>query len=159
MPPGDRELRRGRWPSLLLHCALHRLWGFLQVTHGEPQKSCSKVTNSCQHVCQCRPPPPLPPPPPPPPPPRLLSPPAPGSTSCPVEESWRSGLAIIIAICCASLVFLTVLVITCYKAIKRKPLRKAENGTGVAEYPMSSSPGGKGVDMNSAVAQASELCV
>lgn len=48
----------------------------LQVTHGEPQKSCSKVTDSCQHVCQCRPPPPLPPPPPPPPPPRLLS--APG---------------------------------------------------------------------------------
>lgn len=49
---------------------------FLQVTHGEPQKSCSKVTDSCQHICQCRPPPPLPPPPPPPPPPRLLS--APG---------------------------------------------------------------------------------
>uniref|UniRef100_A0AC11C4G2 Uncharacterized protein n=1 Tax=Ovis aries TaxID=9940 RepID=A0AC11C4G2_SHEEP len=73
----DLVLRRGCcWPSLLLHCALHPLWGFVQVTHGEPQKSCSKVTDSCQHVCQCRPPPPLPPPPPPPPPPRLLS--APG---------------------------------------------------------------------------------
>ncbi|TKC34533.1 hypothetical protein EI555_004152 [Monodon monoceros] len=73
----DLVLRRGYcWPSLLLHCALHPLWGFVQVTHGEPRKSCSKVTDSCQHICQCRPPPLLPPPPPPPPPPRLLS--APG---------------------------------------------------------------------------------
>uniref|UniRef100_A0AAA9TJ84 Proline rich membrane anchor 1 n=1 Tax=Bos taurus TaxID=9913 RepID=A0AAA9TJ84_BOVIN len=116
----DLVLRRGCcWPSLLLHCALHPLWGFVQVTHGEPQKSCSKVTDSCQHVCQCRPPPPLPPPPPPPPPPRLLSAPAPNATSCPAEESWWSGLVIVIAVCCASLVFLTVLVIICYKAIKR----------------------------------------
>ncbi|XP_010181385.1 PREDICTED: proline-rich membrane anchor 1, partial [Mesitornis unicolor] len=49
----------------------------LQITYGEPQKSCSKpvadkVTESCEQICQCRPPPPLPPPPPPPPPPRLL---------------------------------------------------------------------------------------
>ncbi|XP_058423588.1 proline-rich membrane anchor 1 [Diceros bicornis minor] len=147
----DRVLRRGcRWSSLLLHCALHPLWGFVQVTHGEPQKSCSKVTDSCQHICQCRPPPPLPPPPPPPPPPRLLSAPAPNSTSCPAEESWWSGLVIIIAVCCASLVFLTVLAIICYKAIKRKPLRKEENGTSVAEYPMTSSQS-KGVDVNSAV--------
>uniref|UniRef100_A0A8C0PY20 Uncharacterized protein n=2 Tax=Canis lupus TaxID=9612 RepID=A0A8C0PY20_CANLF len=73
----DLVLRRGCcWPSLLLHCALHPLWGFVQVTHGEPQKSCSKVADSCPHICQCRPPPLLPPPPPPPPPPRLLS--APG---------------------------------------------------------------------------------
>uniref|UniRef100_A0A8C4N3J3 Proline rich membrane anchor 1 n=1 Tax=Equus asinus TaxID=9793 RepID=A0A8C4N3J3_EQUAS len=116
----DLVLRRGCcWSSLLLHCALHPLWGFVQVTHGEPQKSCSKVTDSCQHICQCRPPPPLPPPPPPPPPPRLLSAPAPNSTSCPAEESWWSGLLIIIAVCCASLVFLTVLAIICYKAIKR----------------------------------------
>lgn len=49
----------------------------------------------------------------------LLSLPAPSSTSCPAEESWWSGLVIIIAVCCASLVFLTVLVIICYKAIKR----------------------------------------
>ncbi|VCX13939.1 unnamed protein product, partial [Gulo gulo] len=62
----DLVLRRGCcWPSLLLQCALHPLWGFVQVTHGEPQKSCSKVTDSCQHICQCRPPPLLPPPPPP----------------------------------------------------------------------------------------------
>ncbi|XP_077906894.1 proline-rich membrane anchor 1 isoform X2 [Ictidomys tridecemlineatus] len=116
----DLVLRRGCcWPSLLLHCALHPLWGFVQVTHGEPQKSCSKVTDTCQHICQCRPPPPLPPPPPPPPPPRLLSAPVPNSTSCPDEESWWSGLVIIVAVGCAALVFLTVLVIICYKAIKR----------------------------------------
>ncbi|XP_045679418.1 proline-rich membrane anchor 1 [Phyllostomus hastatus] len=148
----DLVLRRGCcWPSLLLHCALHPLWGFVQVTHGEPQKSCSKVTDSCQHICQCRPPPPLPPPPPPPPPPRLLSAPAPNSTSCPPEESWRSGLVTVVAVCCASLLFLTVLVIICYKAIKRKPLRKEENGTSPAEYPMTSSQSSKGVAVNSAV--------
>lgn len=44
---------------------------------------------------------------------------APNSTSCPPEESWRSGLVTVIAVCCASLLFLTVLVIICYKAIKR----------------------------------------
>ncbi|XP_063500060.1 proline-rich membrane anchor 1 isoform X2 [Symphalangus syndactylus] len=76
---------------------------------------------------------------------------APNSTSCPTEESWWSGLVIIIAVCCASLVFLTVLVIICYKAIKRKPLRKDENGTSVAEYPMSASQSNKGVDVNNAV--------
>uniref|UniRef100_A0A8C2VS25 Proline rich membrane anchor 1 n=1 Tax=Chinchilla lanigera TaxID=34839 RepID=A0A8C2VS25_CHILA len=118
----DLVLRGGcRWPSLLLHCALHPLWGFVQVTHGEPQKSCSKVTDSC-----------------------------PNTTSCPAEESWWSGLVIVIAVCCASLVFLTVLVIICYKAIKRKPLRKDENGTSVAEYPMSSQSN-KGVDVSNAV--------
>uniref|UniRef100_A0A8C9B1Q7 Proline rich membrane anchor 1 n=1 Tax=Prolemur simus TaxID=1328070 RepID=A0A8C9B1Q7_PROSS len=155
----DLVLRRGCcWPSLLLHCALHPLWGFVQVTHGEPQKSCSKVTDSCRHVCQsfpdsdlCPPPPPLTPEPEPPLPLLLLSLSAPNSTSCPAEESWWSGLVIIIAVCCASLVFLTVLVIICYKAIKRKPLRKDENGTSVAEYPMSSSQSSKGVDVNNAV--------
>ena len=51
---------------------------------------------------------------------RLLLPlSAPNATSCPAEESWWSGLVIVIAVCCASLVFLTVLVIICYKAIKR----------------------------------------
>uniref|UniRef100_A0A8D0UC30 Proline rich membrane anchor 1 n=1 Tax=Sus scrofa TaxID=9823 RepID=A0A8D0UC30_PIG len=150
----DLVLRRGCcWPSLLLHCALHPLWGFVQVAHGEPQKSCSKVTDSCQHICQCRPPPPAPSLPPPRPGTLrlLLSLSAPNATSCPAEESWWSGLAIVIAVCCASLVFLTVLVIICYKAIKRKPLRKEENGTSVAEYPMTSSQSNKGVDVNSAV--------
>ncbi|XP_041903502.1 proline-rich membrane anchor 1 isoform X2 [Corvus hawaiiensis] len=117
-------LLRYCWPSLLLHCALHPLWGSLQITQGEPQKSCSKpvaekFTESCQEICQCRPPPLLPPPPPPPPPPRLLAVPTPKSTFCPTEETWWPGLVIIIAVCCATLVFLFVVVIICYKAIKR----------------------------------------
>ncbi|XP_053924478.1 proline-rich membrane anchor 1 isoform X3 [Cuculus canorus] len=128
--PGGMLLRellgllRRCWPSLLLHCALHPLWGSVQITQGEPQKSCSKpvadkVTESCEQICQCRPPPPLPPPPPPPPPPRLLVVPTPKSTFCPTEETWWPGLVIIIAVCCATLVFLFVVVIICYKAIKR----------------------------------------
>nr|XP_040130279.1 proline-rich membrane anchor 1 [Ictidomys tridecemlineatus] len=129
----DLVLRRGCcWPSLLLHCALHPLWGFVQVTHGEPQKSCSKVTDTCHQPGEQR---------------SWV----PNSTSCPDEESWWSGLVIIVAVGCAALVFLTVLVIICYKAIKRKPLRKDENGTSIAEYPMSSSQSNKGVDVNSAV--------
>uniref|UniRef100_A0A8C5LCH5 Proline rich membrane anchor 1 n=1 Tax=Jaculus jaculus TaxID=51337 RepID=A0A8C5LCH5_JACJA len=137
----DLVLRRGCcWPSILLHCALHPLWGFVQVTHGEPQKSCSKVTDSCPHICQSHLAYSL-----------VLCLPAPNSTSCPTEDSWWSGLVIVVAVGCASLVFLTVLVIICYKAIKRKPLRKDENGTSVAEYPMSSSQSNKGVDVNNAV--------
>ncbi|XP_015421943.1 PREDICTED: proline-rich membrane anchor 1 [Myotis davidii] len=156
----DLVLRRGCcWPSLLLHCALHPLWGFVQVTQGEPQKSCSKVTDRTLRVltykmvpCHrdgaplTRPGPARPG--------RLrlpLSLSAPSSTSCPAEESWWSGLVIVIAVCCASLLFLTVLVIICYKAIKRKPLRKEENGTSVAEYPMTTSQSNKGVDVNNAV--------
>ncbi|XP_014812904.1 PREDICTED: proline-rich membrane anchor 1 [Calidris pugnax] len=126
------------------------------ITQGEPQKSCSKpvaeeVTESCQEICQCRPPPPLPPPPPPPPPPRLQVVPTPKSTFCPTEETWWPGLVIIIAVCCATLVFLFVVVIICYKAIKRKPMRKEENGTSRAEYAMTSSQNNKTVDNNAVV--------
>ncbi|XP_038603279.1 proline-rich membrane anchor 1 [Tachyglossus aculeatus] len=144
------------WPSLLLPWAMHPLWGFIQVTHGELQRSCSKavvekVTDSCQQICQCRPPPPLPPPPPPPPPPRLLALPPPQTTFCPTEETWWPGLVVIIAVCCVTLVFLIVIVIICYKAIKRKPLRKEENGTSGAEYAMTSSQNSKTVDVTNAV--------
>uniref|UniRef100_A0A8C9UQQ4 Proline rich membrane anchor 1 n=1 Tax=Spermophilus dauricus TaxID=99837 RepID=A0A8C9UQQ4_SPEDA len=156
----DLVLRRGCcWPSLLLHCALHPLWGFVQVTHGEPQKSCSKVTDTFQNICQraflgvmmSRRSMLVAPPDAPPETQLLLCLPGPNSTSCPDEESWWSGLVIIVAVGSAALVFLTVLVIICYKAIKRKPLRKDENGTSIAEYPMSSSQSNKGVDVNSAV--------
>lgn len=35
MPLRDLVLRGGCcWPSLLLHCALHPLWGFVQVSGG-----------------------------------------------------------------------------------------------------------------------------
>nr|XP_060612308.1 proline-rich membrane anchor 1 isoform X3 [Anolis sagrei ordinatus] len=111
------------WPSLLLHWTLHPIWGFIQIAHGEPQKTCSKpvaakVTDSCQQICQCRPPP-LPPPPPPPPPPRLLGVPSPTVPVCPAPESWWPGPVIIIAACCTTPVFLFLVFIICYKAIKR----------------------------------------
>ncbi|KAJ7345132.1 hypothetical protein JRQ81_001082 [Phrynocephalus forsythii] len=111
------------WPSLLLQWTLHPLWGFIQITHGEPQKSCSKpvaekVTDSCQQICQCRPPP-LPPPPPPPPPPRLLGVPSPPPPSCLPGETWWPGPVIIIAACCTTPVLLFLVFIICYKAIKR----------------------------------------
>uniref|UniRef100_A0A8C3CGN4 Proline rich membrane anchor 1 n=1 Tax=Cairina moschata TaxID=8855 RepID=A0A8C3CGN4_CAIMO len=83
-------------------------------------------------------------------PPALGLRPAPKSTFCPTEETWWPGLVIIIAVCCATLVFLFVVVIICYKAIKRKPMRKEENGTSRAEYAMTSSQNNKTVD-NSAV--------
>nr|XP_028572899.1 proline-rich membrane anchor 1 isoform X1 [Podarcis muralis] len=112
------------WSSLLLHWTLHPIWGFIQITQGEPQKSCAKpvtekVTDSCQQICQCRPPP-LPPPPPPPPPPRLLGVPTPTVPSCPTRETWWPGPVIIIAACCTTLVFLFLVFIICYKAIKRR---------------------------------------
>uniref|UniRef100_A0A803T0M0 Proline rich membrane anchor 1 n=1 Tax=Anolis carolinensis TaxID=28377 RepID=A0A803T0M0_ANOCA len=143
------------WPSLLLHWTLHPIWGFIQITHGEPQKTCSKpvaakVTDSCQQICQCRPPP-LPPPPPPPPPPRLLGVPSPTVPVCPAPESWWPGPVIIIAACCTTPVFLFLVFIICYKAIKRKPLRKEENGTSRAEYAMTSSQNNKTVESNNAV--------
>lgn len=147
----DLLLPHSPWPSLLLHWALLPLWGFIQFAQGEIQKSCSrssseKVSESCQQVCQCRLRPPFPPPPPPPLPPRLIiidSPPA------PVEGTLWNGLVIIIAVCCATVVFILVVVIICYKAIKRKPLRKEENGTSRAEYAM--SPQNKVLDANNAV--------
>uniref|UniRef100_A0A7M4EN94 Proline rich membrane anchor 1 n=1 Tax=Crocodylus porosus TaxID=8502 RepID=A0A7M4EN94_CROPO len=73
------------------------------------------------------------------------------STYCPPEGTWWPGLIIIIAVCCATLVFLIVVVIICYKAIKRKPLRKEENGTNRAEYAMTSSQNNKTVDNNAVV--------
>uniref|UniRef100_A0A8C6YYN4 Proline rich membrane anchor 1 n=1 Tax=Nothoprocta perdicaria TaxID=30464 RepID=A0A8C6YYN4_NOTPE len=79
----------------------------------------------------------------------LLS--SPKSTFCPTEETWWPGLVITIAVCSATLVFLFVVVIICYKAIKRKPLRKEENGTSQAEYAMTSSQNNKTVDNNAVV--------
>ncbi|XP_059368762.1 proline-rich membrane anchor 1-like isoform X2 [Carassius carassius] len=111
---------------------------------GELQKSCSRTTvapleGSCQLPCQCRPYPPLPPPPPPPPPPRLLAPTVAPSTVSPITP-WRKEMEILVlwTVSCASVVFLLLTAIICYKAIKRKPLRKEENGTSRGEYAMSS---------------------
>ncbi|XP_023807281.1 proline-rich membrane anchor 1 isoform X2 [Oryzias latipes] len=110
---------------------------------GEIQRSCSrsvaeKVSEQCQLACHCRRYPPLPPPPPPPPPPRLL-----GTTEAepmvPLLTPWWMEVDLIVlgTVGCVSVVFLLSAIIICYKAIKRKPLRKEENGTSRGEYAMS----------------------
>ncbi|KAM4690019.1 proline-rich membrane anchor 1 [Rhinophrynus dorsalis] len=131
-------LIRGQCPPcslsapLLIHCFTLPLLGLIQIAQAELQKSCFRsesLPSGCQQACQCRPPPLLPPPPPPPPPPRL--PPIIPNTSC-CEEDTRWYLLLIIV----AAVLLFGSVIMCYKAIKRKPLRKEENGTSRAEYAM-----------------------
>ncbi|XP_041668598.1 proline-rich membrane anchor 1 [Cheilinus undulatus] len=128
------------WPFFFGHCLLSL---FLLSCQGELQRSCSrtvaeKVSEQCQLACHCRRYPPLPPPPPPPPPPRLL-----GTTGdVPKEPSlrpwWREmDFVVLGTVGCASVVFLLSAIIICYKAIKRKPLRKEENGTSRGEYAMS----------------------
>ncbi|KAM4541923.1 proline-rich membrane anchor 1 [Odontesthes bonariensis] len=128
------------WPFFFGHCLLSL---FLLSCQGELQRSCSrtaaeKVSEQCQLACHCRRYPPLPPPPPPPPPPRLL-----GTTVAepmvPFLRPWWMEMDTIVlgTVGCASLVFLLSAIIICYKAIKRKPLRKEENGTSRGEYAMS----------------------
>ncbi|XP_070777181.1 proline-rich membrane anchor 1 [Enoplosus armatus] len=128
------------WPFFFGHCLLSL---FLLSCQGELQRSCSqtvaeKVSEQCQLACHCRRYPPLPPPPPPPPPPRLL-----GTTVAepmvPLMRPWWMEMDIVVlgTVGCASVVFLLSAIIICYKAIKRKPLRKEENGTSRGEYAMS----------------------
>ncbi|KAK0143335.1 Proline-rich membrane anchor 1 [Merluccius polli] len=119
------------WPFFFGHCLLSLV---LLSCQGELQRSCSqtvveKVSEQCQLACHCRRYPPLPPPPPPPPPPA-----APGD-----HRPWWMEMEIIVlgTVGCASVVFLLSAIIICYKAIKRKPLRKEENGTSRGEYAMS----------------------
>ncbi|XP_031437499.1 proline-rich membrane anchor 1 isoform X2 [Clupea harengus] len=124
-----------------------------QLALGEPQRSCSRTVSDtvgtrCQLACQCRPYPPLPPPPPPPPPPRIMVPVPP-----PVEPArkpwWNEMLLVLGTTSCASIVFLLLTAIVCYKSIKRKPLRKEENGTSRGEYAMSSRTKTTTVETNS----------
>ncbi|KAK1158851.1 proline-rich membrane anchor 1-like isoform X1 [Acipenser oxyrinchus oxyrinchus] len=63
---------------------------------------------------------------------------------------WWKEIVVVGTVGCATLVFLLVMVIICYKAIKRKPLRKEENGTSRGEYAMASR-NKKRVDANNAV--------
>ncbi|XP_029589237.1 proline-rich membrane anchor 1 [Salmo trutta] len=124
------------------HCFLTSFLLFSQFTQGEPQSSCARnvaerAGESCQLACQCRPYPPLPPPPPPPPPPRLLVFTVAPSTVPPMKPWWKE-IVVLGTVGCASVAFLLLMVIICYKAIKRKPLRKEENGTSRGEYAMSS---------------------
>uniref|UniRef100_A0A8C8RYN1 Proline rich membrane anchor 1 n=1 Tax=Pelusios castaneus TaxID=367368 RepID=A0A8C8RYN1_9SAUR len=133
------------WPALLLHWALHSLWGCIQVMPSWPQSTYSIHTGRLGRLLGrlplCRPSPP-----PPPAGRAVVESWTPKSTFCPTEETWWPGLVIIIAVCCTTLVLLFVAVIICYKAIKRKPLRKEENGTSRAEYAMTSSQNNKTVD-------------
>ncbi|XP_036406515.1 proline-rich membrane anchor 1-like isoform X1 [Megalops cyprinoides] len=135
------SLRLSFWPSLFGHCLLTSFFLFIQCTVGELQKSCTraaeKVSENCPVACQCRPYPPLPPPPPPPPPPRLLVITVSESNVPPMEPWWKDTV-VLGTVGCASVAFLLLTALICYKAIKRKPLRKEENGTSRREYAMSS---------------------
>ncbi|XP_038630965.1 proline-rich membrane anchor 1 isoform X6 [Scyliorhinus canicula] len=71
-------------------------------------------------------------------------------TDYPPLKPWWTDMVILIAVGCATLVFLVIAVIICYKAIKRKPMRKEENGTSRAEYAMTSQ-NDKMPDTNSAI--------
>nr|XP_015206413.1 PREDICTED: proline-rich membrane anchor 1 isoform X3 [Lepisosteus oculatus] len=114
------------WPFLFGHCFLTSFLLLFQFTQGELQKSCSrtiaeKASESCQLTCQCRPYPPLPPPPPPPPPPRLLVSQTP-EPSVPQMKPWWKEIVIIGTVGCATVLFLLLMVIICYKAIKRQDI-------------------------------------
>ncbi|KAL4656383.1 proline-rich membrane anchor 1 [Arapaima gigas] len=143
------------WPVLFGHCVLTSILLLVQCTQGDLQKSCSrtvaaKVNDACQLACQCRPYPPLPPPPPPPPPPRLLV-----STvvkpSEPKMKPWWKDVVILCSVGSTSGALILLAAVICYKAIKRKPLRKEENGTSRGEYAMSSRCEKQGLDTNNAV--------
>ncbi|XP_076873736.1 proline-rich membrane anchor 1 [Brachyhypopomus gauderio] len=145
----------GVLPFLINLCFLWVFLPLLQNAQGEIQKSCSQTLavpgeEICQLPCQCRPYPPLPPPPPPPLPPRLLSPTVAPSTVPPMKPWGREAEILVLGIViCASVVFLLLTGIICYKAIKRKPLRKEENGASRGEYAMSSRCKQQVVETNS----------
>ncbi|XP_061075725.1 proline-rich membrane anchor 1-like isoform X2 [Conger conger] len=128
------------WPFLFGHCFFTSFLLLFQFTQGELQKSCSraiaeKVSESCQLACQCRPYPPLPPPPPPPPPPRLLVSTVTGPT-VPQMKPWWKEIVVLGTVGCASVAFLLLTVIICYKAIKRSCPEAVTGAT-----PRSSPPG------------------
>ncbi|XP_062899344.1 proline-rich membrane anchor 1 isoform X2 [Mobula hypostoma] len=125
-------------PQLPIPCPLNgyitmSLIFIFQLSQGELQKSGgeslfeTEETTSCHEVCSCRPPP-LPPPPPPPPPPRQSGSPIVKPTDYPPLKPWWTDMVIVIAVGCATLAFLVVAVIICYKAIKRFKITKKEKG-------------------------------
>uniref|UniRef100_A0AAZ3SW57 Proline-rich membrane anchor 1 n=1 Tax=Oncorhynchus tshawytscha TaxID=74940 RepID=A0AAZ3SW57_ONCTS len=92
----------------------------VQFTQGEPQSSCARnvaerAGESCQLECQCRPYPPLPPPPTSSTPQTSVAP----STVPPMKPWWKE-IVVLGTVGCASVAFLLLMVIICYKAIKRK---------------------------------------
>ncbi|XP_062862785.1 proline-rich membrane anchor 1-like [Trichomycterus rosablanca] len=128
-------------PFMLGHCFFTSfLLSFFLLCQAELQRSCSQLGTqkrgeNCQLLCHCRIYPPLPPPPPPPPPPRLLI----STVAEPpvlLLQPWWMDFIVVGTVGCASAFLLLLTVLLCYKAIKRKPLKKEENGCG--EYTMSS---------------------
>uniref|UniRef100_H3BW85 Proline rich membrane anchor 1 n=1 Tax=Tetraodon nigroviridis TaxID=99883 RepID=H3BW85_TETNG len=131
------------WPFFFGHCLLSLFLLSCQHHKGELQRSCSravaeKVSEQCQLACHCRrqsgslPPPEVFIPPPP-------SVPLVAEPMVPLVRPWWMEMDFIVlgTVGCASVVFLLSAIIICYKAIKRKPLRKEENGTSRREYAMS----------------------
>ncbi|MCJ8736697.1 hypothetical protein PDJAM_G00015430 [Pangasius djambal] len=135
----DRTPFRSRLrPFLLGHCFFS---SFLLLCQAELQRSCSQLGSQrrgghCQSLCNCRYYPPLPPPPPPPPPPRLLIPTV-VDPPVPLLRPWWMDFIVVVTVGCTLAFFLLLILLICYKAIKRKPLKKEENGTSRGEYAMS----------------------
>ncbi|GCC27461.1 proline-rich membrane anchor 1 isoform X1 [Chiloscyllium punctatum] len=150
----NADLSLTLYPWILNRYFLTSLFFLFQLSQGELQKSGGRSvfetgTDECHEICSCRLPP-LPPPPPPPPPPRQFVSPTVKPTDYPPLKPWWTDMVILIAVSCAILAFLVIAVIICYKAIKRKPMRKEENGTNRAEYAMTSQ-NDKMPDANSAI--------
>ncbi|XP_028837438.1 proline-rich membrane anchor 1-like [Denticeps clupeoides] len=134
--PDTAPFRLTFWPVFFGHCFFSLL---LLVCEGELLRSCAQPGTvrggeQCQRACQCRSYPPLPPPPPPPPPPRLPV----AKSPLPLPRPWWGDFIVVATVGCVCSVFLLLTIIICYKAIKRKPLRKEENGTSRGEYAMTS---------------------
>ncbi|XP_058606073.1 proline-rich membrane anchor 1-like [Onychostoma macrolepis] len=127
------------WPLVFGHCLLSSC---LLLCQAELQRSCSQHSinrgaEGCQLLCPCRTYPPVPPPPPPPPPPPALTAAAP-EASAHLPRPWWMEIIVVGTIGSALAVFLLVIVIICYKAIKRKPMKKEKNGTNCGEDAVSS---------------------
>ncbi|XP_050990235.1 proline-rich membrane anchor 1 [Labeo rohita] len=132
-------LRSHLWPFVFGHCLLS---SYLLLCQAELQTSCSqhginRGAEGCQVLCHCRTYPPVPPPPPPPPPPRGLIAMAPSAPAV-LLRPWWMEIIVVGTTGSALAVFLLLTVIICYKAIKRKPMKKEKNGTNCGEDAVSS---------------------
>ncbi|XP_043119343.1 proline-rich membrane anchor 1-like [Puntigrus tetrazona] len=128
------------WPLLFGHCLLSSC---LLSSQAELQRSCSQHSmnrgaEGCQLLCSCRTYPPVPPPPPPPPPPPGLTAARTPEASAPLPRLWWTDIIVAGTIASALAVFLLLIVIICYKAIKRKPMKKEKNGTNCGDDGVSS---------------------
>ncbi|XP_032811965.1 proline-rich membrane anchor 1 isoform X1 [Petromyzon marinus] len=158
--------RHVSWPVLSAHFTVAVLVAVFQVVKAEQAQgspggrefsrteSGGDSAGICQSLCMISPPPPLPPPPP------LRKPksreppqlPLPNPTRGPViEDSQWLELVVFLVVGGVILLAIILLVTICYKAIRRKPLHKEENGGNQAESaaPM---PDDKTTEANNTVA-------